>query len=188
MKQLKKPLSLLLALLMTVLPLGACSPQNTADPGSPSNATVATPQDAGQSADTQTPALGPAVTAIQTLALGDTPLDEEGWYTGKEEVALYLMQYGSLPGNYMTKSDAQALGWEGGSLETFAPGKAIGGDRFGNYEGSLPEEDGRTYTECDIDTQGTEDRGAKRIVFSNDGLIFYTDDHYETFTLIQGEE
>ena len=63
----------------------------------------------------------------------------------------------------------------------------IGGSRFGNYEGLLPEAEGRTYTECDIDTLGAEKRGAKRIVFSNDGLIYYTDDHYASFTLLYGE-
>ena len=82
----------------------------------------------------------------------------------------------------------QALGWEGGSLEPYAPGKCIGGSRFGNYEGILPEKDGRTYTECDIDTLGAEKRGGKRIVFSNDGLIYYTEDHYETFELLYGED
>ena len=72
--------------------------------------------------------------------------------------------------------------------EPYAPGKCIGGSRFGNYEGLLPEADGRTYTECDIDTLGADSRGAKRIVFSNDGLIYYTEDHYETFELLYGEE
>ena len=51
----------------------------------------------------------------------------------------------------------------------------------------MPEADGRTYTECDIDTAGADERGAKRIVFSNDGLIFYTEDHYQTFTLLLGD-
>ena len=65
---------------------------------------------------------------------------------------------------------------------------ASAASRFGNYEGLLPEADGRTYTECDIDTLGADSRGAKRIVFSNDGLIYYTEDHYETFELLYGEE
>ena len=52
----------------------------------------------------------------------------------------------------------------------------------------MPEADGRTYAECDIDTLGADSRGAKRIVFSNDGLIYYTEDHYETFELLYGEE
>ena len=115
-------------------------------------------------------------------------LPEDGSYTTRDDVALYIHLYGHLPGNFITKKQAEALGWSGGSLEPYAPGKCIGGSRFGNYEGLLPEKEGRTYTECDIDTLGAKRRGAKRIVFSNDGLVFYTDDHYESFTLLYGEE
>ena len=119
---------------------------------------------------------------------GAEAIDEDGSFTSKEEVALYIHTYGRLPDNFITKKEAQALGWPGGSLEPYAPGKCIGGSRFGNYEGLLPEKEGRTYTECDIDTLGAESRGAKRIVFSNDGLIYYTGDHYESFELLYGEE
>ena len=115
-------------------------------------------------------------------------IDEDGSYTTKDDVALYIHTYGHLPDNFITKKDAQALGWLGGSLEPYAPDKCIGGSRFGNYEGLLPEADGRTYTECDIDTLGADSRGAKRIVFSNDGLIYYTEDHYKSFELLYGEE
>jgi hypothetical protein len=115
-------------------------------------------------------------------------LAEDGTYTSKEDVALYIYQYGHLPDNFITKKEAEKLGWSGGSLEPYAPGKCIGGSRFGNYEGLLPEKDGRIYTECDIDTLGASKRGAKRIVYSNDGLIYYTGDHYETFELLYGEE
>ena len=111
-------------------------------------------------------------------------LDPYGSYTSKEDVALYIHLYGDLPLNFMTKKHARALGWEGGSLEEFAPGFAIGGDKFGNFEGLLPKAKGRTYYECDIDTDGYHSRGSRRIVFSNDGLIYYTDDHYETFELL----
>ena len=114
-------------------------------------------------------------------------LAEDGTYTTKEDVALYIYQYGYLPHNFMTKNEARDLGWEGGSLEPFAPGMCIGGDKFGNYEGLLPDADGRKYTECDINSLGKK-RGAERIVFSNDGLIYYTGDHYETFELLYGEE
>ena len=113
---------------------------------------------------------------------------EDGAYTTKEDVALYLYTYGRLPDNFMTKNEARDLGWEGGGLDPYADGMCIGGDRFGNYEGLLPEKDGRTYTECDIDTLHASSRGPKRIVFSNDGLIYYTDDHYESFTLLYGDE
>ena len=119
---------------------------------------------------------------------GAPAIDEDGSYTTKEDVALYIHTYGHLPGNFITKKEAQALGWSGGSLEPYAPGKCIGGSRFGNYEGLLPEAEGRTYTECDINTLGADKRGAERIVFSNDGLIYYTGDHYESFELLYGEE
>ncbi len=118
----------------------------------------------------------------------ETLLDEDGAYTTKDDVALYIHQYGHLPKNFITKKDAEALGWHGGSLEPYAPGMCIGGTHFGNFEGKLPEASGRKYTECDIDTLGAKSRGAKRIVFSNDGLIYYTDDHYESFTLLYGED
>ena len=118
----------------------------------------------------------------------DAAIDEDGSYTSKEDVALYIHTYGHLPENFITKKEAQALGWNGGSLEPYAPGKCIGGSRFGNYEGLLPAAEGRTYTECDIDTLGADSRGAKRIVFSNDGLVYYTGDHYESFELLYGEE
>ena len=115
-------------------------------------------------------------------------IDEDGWYYSAEDVALYLYTFGHLPENFITKDEARDLGWEGGSVEKFAPGYAIGGDKFGNREGLLPQEKGRQYYECDIDTDGRSSRGAKRIVYSNDGLIYYTDDHYESFTLLYGEE
>ncbi len=115
-------------------------------------------------------------------------LPEDGVYTTKDDVALYIHLYGHLPDNFITKDEARDLGWSGGSLEPYAPGKSIGGSHFGNYEGLLPEADGRSYTECDINTMGADSRGAERIVFSNDGLIYYTNDHYESFTLLYGEE
>ena len=107
---------------------------------------------------------------------------EDGEYSDKDHVAEYLHQYGHLPSNFITKKEAEALGWDSraGNLWKVAPGKSIGGSRFGNYEGLLPEKNGRKYFECDIDFDGGY-RGAKRIIYSNDGLIFYTEDHYETF-------
>ncbi|MCH5276012.1 MAG: ribonuclease [Lachnospiraceae bacterium] len=106
---------------------------------------------------------------------------EGSYYYDLENVVLYLYLYEELPPNYITKNEAEALGWSGGSVERYQDGAAIGGDRFGNREGLLPKADGRKYTECDIDTSGASSRGAKRLVFSNDGLYFYTDDHYESF-------
>ncbi|MBQ7657391.1 MAG: ribonuclease, partial [Butyrivibrio sp.] len=103
-------------------------------------------------------------------------------YTTKDDVALYIHTYGELPQNFITKKAAKKLGWQGGSLEDYAPGKCIGGDYFGNYEGLLPED--KEYHECDIDTLGKSKRGAKRIIYSDDGYIYYTDDHYKSFQLL----
>ena len=108
---------------------------------------------------------------------------EDGSYTSRDEVALYLHTYGKLPKNFISKKDAEEQGFrfgEGDFGEAF-PGMSVGGSRFGNYEGQLPEKSGRRYYECDIDYQGGR-RNAKRLVYSNDGLIFYTDDHYKSFT------
>ena len=108
-------------------------------------------------------------------------------YTSKEDVALYLHLYEELPPNFITKKEAKKLGWDSkkGNLSEVAPDMSIGGDYFGNYEGNLPE--GKEYHECDIDSDGGY-RGAKRIVYSDDGCIYYTEDHYESFELLYGEE
>ena len=104
------------------------------------------------------------------------------YYYDLTNVVLYLELYDELPSNYITKNEARELGWEGGSVEKYLEGAAIGGDTFGNREGLLPKANGRSYTECDIDTNGYSSRGSRRLVFSNDGLYFYTADHYETFS------
>lgn len=118
-----------------------------------------------------------------------TEIDQDGWYSSKEDVALYLEIYNELPDNYITKEEAYDLGWDSkaGNLWDVAEGMSIGGDKFGNREGLLPEEEGRIYYECDIDYEGGY-RNGKRIVFSNDGLIFYTDDHYESFEELTDED
>jgi ribonuclease T1 len=129
-------------------------------------------------------------TALQDTATPEpaqVAIDEDGAYTSKEDVSLYLYTYGHLPDNFITKSEARALGWSGGGLDDYAYGKSIGGDHFGNNEGLLPESGGRDYYECDIDTMNSNSRGAKRIVFSDDGLIYYTEDHYESFDLLYGQ-
>ena len=133
--------------------------------------------------------LTPALAAKQkviSLSSADYPVTKDGWYDAMEEVAVYLKLFDQLPDNYLTKSEAEKLGWNNkkGNLGKVAPGCSIGGDRFGNYEGILPDKKGRKWTECDIDFDGGY-RGGERIVFSNDGLIYYTDDHYNTFTQIK---
>ena len=116
---------------------------------------------------------------------------ENGVYTTREDVALYIHLYDHLPENFITKTQARDLGWPGGDLEPYAPGKCIGGDRFGNYEGLLPAD--HQYKECDINTLGAKKRGAERLIYSTDlsageNLIYYTGDHYESFTLLYGVE
>ena len=126
------------------------------------------------------PAEDPAPqTDPQTVAYGE-------FYYDVENVVLYLDTYGELPDNYITKNEARDLGWEGGSVENYQDGAAIGGDRFGNYEGLLPS---GSWIECDIDTEDEKSRGAKRLVFNlEDGLYYFTDDHYESFVEVVVDE
>ena len=157
------------------LPVAPAEPEET--PATQPEEPPAVPEDPGTAAGAEDDAPYEDLPAI----------DEDGSYNSMEDVSLYLHTYDHLPDNYIPKPEARDLGWSGGSVERYAPGFAIGGDRFGNREGLLPKEQGRTYTECDIDTPGENSRGAKRIVFSNDGLVYYTGDHYESFELLYGE-
>ena len=184
MQTIRKGLALLLALLCVVTLFAGCAEFIEPDEPytDPAPQTTAAPQTEAptSNAPTQPRTTSPPTTKFK--------LDRNGSYYSRDDVALYIHTYGHLPSNYLTKKQAQALGWSGGSLEPYAPGKVIGGSRYGNYEGLLPEKSGRYYTECDIDTLGKSKRGSKRIVYSNDGLIYYTGDHYQTFTLLYGEE
>ena len=112
---------------------------------------------------------------------GGITIKKDGTYTDKNHVAAYIHKYKTLPSNYITKKEARKLGWkEEGTLDRVAPGKIIGGDRFGNYEKLLPEKNGRAWKECDIDyVKGN--RNAKRICYSDDGLIYYSPSHYKDF-------
>ena len=119
----------------------------------------------------------------EEAGLKEQALAEDGWYYSRDDVALYLHTYNHLPTNYLTKNEAEALGWNNkeGNLWDVADGCCIGGNRFGNYEGKLPEKSGRTWHECDVNYQGGY-RGSDRLLYSTDGLIYYTEDHYNTFT------
>lgn len=112
-------------------------------------------------------------------------IEKESGYTTRDEVAAYIYKFHELPPNFITKKEAEDLGWDNskGNLWEVSNKKSIGGDRFYNREGLLPEKDARQYYECDINYSGGY-RGAERIVYSNDWLIFYTDDHYESFERI----
>ena len=126
--------------------------------------------------------LAPAALAKTiTVDAADYDVEEGGRYDTMEEVAIYLTFFDELPENYITKKEAQALGWDNrkGNVWKVEDGGSIGGDRFGNYEGLLPDAKGRRWTECDIGFDGGY-RNGRRIVFSNDGLIYYTADHYQS--------
>ncbi len=135
-----------------------------------------------ESAPPETTTVKPQETAVYETTSPTPSVDKKGSYTSPEDVAAYIHTFGTLPSNFITKSEARDLGWDNskGNLWDVAEGKSIGGDRFGNYEGLLPKAEGRKYTECDVNYEGGY-RGSERIIFSNDGLIFYTDDHYQTF-------
>lgn len=122
------------------------------------------------------------IAAVTGIGQTNQRLSRDSSCTGKEEVAAYIHEYGELPSNYITKKEAKSLGWNSskGNLWDVADGKSIGGDHYGNYDKTLPEKKGRQYYECDIDYEGGY-RGAERLIYSNDGLIFYTEDHYNTF-------
>ena len=110
----------------------------------------------------------------------ETPPVESGSYTEVEDVAYYLHTYGHLPDNYITKSEAEDAGWVSyqGNLWDVAYGMSIGGDRYGNYDGQLPK--GERYYEADVNYDGGY-RGEERIVYTDDGDVWYTSDHYESF-------
>ena len=112
---------------------------------------------------------------------GDVSVVEDGQYCTVDEVAAYIKEFHKLPSNYITKKEANALGWHGGPLKKYAPGKSIGGDTFTNMQHILPDSDSK-YIECDINANGTN-RGAERIVYNSGNYkVYYTDDHYNTFT------
>ncbi len=142
----------------------------------------ATPGQASSSGTSSTKATYSTSASASGSSTHSGTVSENGEYTSKDDVALYIHLYGHLPGNFISKTKARNAGWdsEKGNLWDVLPGKSIGGSEFYNDEGQLPEAKGRRYTECDIDYNGGY-RNAKRIVFSNDGLIFYTNDHYKTF-------
>ena len=215
----KKNLSRLTALLLTLLLLAGCVPAVSSPAAAETESFTPVPEaqdlpelvlltpepedssQAPETSETEEPAKAtdapkpteeptstPRPTATPKPTATAVPIDEHGSYTRRDDVALFIHIYGRLPDNFISKTKARKLGWTGGSLEPYAPGKCIGGGVFAHSELLLPEAPGRIYHECDIDTLGKKSRGAKRIVWSNDGLIYYTGDHYESFTLLYGNE
>jgi hypothetical protein len=127
-------------------------------------------------AEAQRAAEPPGLAAFaQSVGLRDVPAFVETIQT--------LRRDQRLPSRYVSKQAARAHGWHGGGLCAAWPGHAIGGDVFHNFSGGLPPAPGRVFREADLDpTCGS--RGPKRLIFSNDGLIFVTVDHYNTFASV----
>lgn len=172
--------AILMALLLLILgqqgilPLG-----DTADaPDALPTATIAA---ALTDSPTSAPTATPVRTEKPTAAPTDTP--KQTAITAPQDIADYIFAHGTLPDNFLTKSEARQLGWDSSQnyVSDVAPGYSIGGDKFGNYEGLLPDASGRKWYEADANyTVGP--RGAERILYSSDGLVYYTNDHYQTFT------
>lgn len=106
--------------------------------------------------------------------------------TQRQTVVNYVREHGRLPDYYITKSQARSQGWDArdGNLCSVLPGRAIGGDRFSNREKQLPQAKGRQWFEADINYRCGH-RGAERLLYSDDGLIYITNDHYQRFTEVK---
>jgi len=102
--------------------------------------------------------------------------------TAQQNVVNYLRQYHRLPDFYITKRKARQSGWDPrtGNLCQVMPGKAIGGDRYNNREKLLPAAPDRQWYEADINYHCGR-RASDRLLYSSDGLIYVTLDHYKTF-------
>ncbi len=182
----KRLLWLSLIIALAVLAIGGWVIRNSQQPAEPAVLIGESDAQDGPSvtAETASSAADGAELQISDPDAGkeDSVPHEDAWCYSKDDVALYLHTYGHLPDNYITKDEAFDLGWDSreGNLWDVADGMVIGGDRFGNYEGQLPKQRGRTYYECDVNYDGGY-RGGERIIYSSDGLIYYTADHYKTF-------
>jgi len=120
-------------------------------------------------------------------------VEKSGLYTTKDSVAAYLCKFDKLPSNYVGKNEGKSL-YESKTGNTFEKwnfnpwttiGVMIGGDTFNNhadnpdnYHPTLPE---GNYYEADVD-YSAKNRGIKRLVYQSDCVIYYTADHYETFS------
>lgn len=153
-----------------ILPLG-----DTADaPDALPTATIA-------AALTDSPTSAPTATPVRTEK--PTAAPKQTAITAPQDIADYIFAHGTLPDNFLTKNEARQRGWDSSKnyVSDVAPGYSIGGDKFGNYEGLLPDASGRKWYEADANyTAGP--RGAERILYSSDWLVYYTNDHYQTFT------
>ena len=120
-----------------------------------------------------------SLSQAEEFAYKDKSIDD---LTEEKLVIDYLKKHHKLPHYYIIKKEAKKQGWEpsSGNLCDVLPGRAIGGDKFSNREKKLPSRNGRIYYEADVNYDCGH-RDADRLVYSNDGLIFLTHDHYKTF-------
>ena len=183
----KRSISLLLVLLMICGLFTACSVVDNYETAEESTNTLEIITDAEDESDRSNTQLPVETEEDKTEAETEAEnteevaaITEDGEYSTPEEVADYIHTYGHLPSNYISKSKAENLGWDSslGNLWDVAPGKSIGGNKFGNYEGILPK---GNYRECDVNYEGGY-RGAERLIYDDQGHVYYTNDHYETFT------
>ena len=100
--------------------------------------------------------------------------------TNEVKVINYVKSNHELPEYYITKSEARKQGWvpSEGNLCDVLPGKAIGGDKFSNREKTLPS--GKQYCEADVN-YNCGNRNADRIVFTKEGEVYLTKNHYKSF-------
>ena len=174
----KRRITALIALLIAgLLVLTGCSELLEAAGGTPTEYL-----ELAEAEPTKAPEKTPDLTETPTEAPTPEPA-AAGPIIEPQAIADYIFEHGELPDNFITKKEAQALGWDSSVnyVSDVAPGKSIGGDYFGNYEGRLPKAKGRKFYECDCNYTGGK-RGAERVIYSNDGHVWYTNDHYETFT------
>ena len=171
----------------TVTPEPTDTPAPTEEPTDAPEPTATTaPTTTPEPTATTAPTATPEPTNTPTPEPTEAPsalVEEDGVYSTPELVAAYIHTFNKLPSNYITKNEATKLGWVSskGNLWDVTDEMSIGGDKFGNREGLLPKKNGRQWYECDVNYYGGY-RGSERILYSNDGLIYYTDDHYESFT------
>ena len=190
----KRWIALFLTAVLLLVPLCGCAlPQArtelTPAPIRTEEAASAAPAEAPQAAAASENAQAPPELLRPSSSAAAETVSEDETYSAAREVALYLHVYGHLPANYLTKQEAREKGCSSseGNLQEVSPGACIGGDRFGNREGLLPEQEGRVWSECDVNYTGGF-RGADRLIFSNDGLIYYTQDHYQSFTQLYDKD
>ncbi len=123
-----------------------------------------------------------AVKAMQAVVAGNATKD------GENGADWWISDSGLLPDYYISKKEISRLGWKWGkSPVKFAPGKMVTGGIYSNRNRHLPHAPGRIWWEADINYYSGR-RNMHRLLWSNDGLLFVTYDHYETFLEIILEE